>query len=144
MRSGLNVLYCIGETSEEQPRWQEVLKEQLDEGLKDTDRTKVTIAYEPVWAIGPGKTPPDSDYIGKIGAFVKETTGGMDVVYGGGLKQDNAAMVAAVPNMDGGLIALTRFSGEIGFYPNEYLEIVRLYLDGGERRETKGSKRSDL
>ena len=49
-------------------------------------------------------------------------------------------MVAAVPDMDGGLIALTRFSGEIGFYPNEYLEIVRLYLDGGERRETKGSK----
>ena len=87
VRAGLNVLYCIGETSEEQPRWQEVLKEQLDEGLKDTDRTKVTIAYEPVWAIGPGKTPPDSDYIGKIGAFVKETTGGMDVVYGGGLKQ---------------------------------------------------------
>ena len=144
VRAGLNVLYCIGETFEEQPRWQEVLKEQLDEGLKDTDRTKVTIAYEPVWAIGPGKTPPDSDYIGKIGAFVKETTGGMDVVYGGGLKQDNAAMVAAVPDMDGGLIALTRFSGEIGFYPNEYLEIVRLYLDGGERRETKGSKRSDL
>ena len=46
-------------------------------------------------------------------------------------------MVAAVPNMDGGLIALTRFSGEIGFYPNEYLEIVRLYLDGG------GGKRKD-
>jgi len=52
----------------------------------------------------------------------------MDVVYGGGLKQDNAAMLASVPDMDGGLIALTRFSGEIGFYPEEYLEIVKLYL----------------
>ncbi len=175
VRAGLKVLYCIGETSEEQPRWQEVLRTQLEEGLKDVDkgcvtiayepvwaigpgktppdkeseeqprwqevlRTQleeglkdvdkgcVTIAYEPVWAIGPGKTPPDKEYIQKIGAFVKEITGGMDVVYGGGLKQDNAAMLASVPDMDGGLIALTRFSGEIGFYPEEYLEIVKLYL----------------
>lgn len=76
----------------------------------------------------PGKIPPDKEYIQKIGAFVKEITGDMDVVYGGGLKQDNAAMLASVPDMDGGLIALTRFSGEIGFYPEEYLEIVKLYL----------------
>lgn len=128
VRVGLKVLYCIGETSEEQPRWQEVLRTQLEEGLKDVDKGCVTIAYEPVWAIGPGKTPPDKEYIQKIGAFVKEITGGMDVVYGGGLKQDNAAMLASVPDMDGGLIALTRFSGEIGFYPEEYLEIVKLYL----------------
>ena len=128
VRAGLKVLYCIGETSEEQPRWQEVLRTQLEEGLKDVDKGCVTIAYEPVWAIGPGKTPPGKEYIQKIGAFVKEITGGMDVVYGGGLKQDNAAMLASVPDMDGGLIALTRFSGEIGFYPEEYLEIVKLYL----------------
>ena len=128
VRAGLKVLYCIGETSEEQPRWQEVLRTQLEEGLKDVDKGCVTIAYEPVWAIGPGKTPPDKEYIQKIGAFVKEITGDMDVVYGGGLKQDNAAMLAYVPDMDGGLIALTRFSGEIGFYPEEYLEIVKLYL----------------
>ena len=128
VRAGLKVLYCIGETSEEQPRWQEVLRTQLEEGLKDVDKGCVTIAYEPVWAIGPGKIPPDKEYIQKIGAFVKEITGDMDVVYGGGLKQDNAAMLASVPDMDGGLIALTRFSGEIGFYPEEYLEIVKLYL----------------
>ena len=128
VRAGLKVLYCIGETSEEQPRWQEVLRTQLEEGLKDVDKGCVTIAYEPVWAIGPGKTPPDKEYIQKIGAFVKEITGGMDVVYGGGLKQDNAAMLASVPDMDGGLIALTRFSGEIGFYPEEYLEIIRTYM----------------
>lgn len=52
----------------------------------------------------------------------------MDVVYGGGLKSDNAAMLASIPEIDGGLIALTRFAGEIGFYPEEYLEIIRLYL----------------
>lgn len=127
-QSGLTVLYCIGETSEEQERWQEVLGEQLDVGLDGVDKSHVVIAYEPVWSIGPGKTPADKPYIQKIARFIKERTGGMDVVYGGGLKSDNAAMLASIPEIDGGLIALTRFQGEIGFYPEEYLEIIRLYL----------------
>lgn len=126
--AGLSVLYCIGETSEEQSQWEQVLGEQLDVGLAGVDKSRVVIAYEPVWSIGPGKTPADKDYITKIARFVKERTGGMDVVYGGGLKADNAAMLASIEEIDGGLIALTRFQGEIGFYPAEYLEIIRLYL----------------
>lgn len=126
--AGMNVLYCIGETNEEQPRWQEVLGAQLDEGLEGADLSRVVIAYEPVWSIGPGKTPADKPYIEKIARFVKERTGGLDVVYGGGLKTDNAEMLAGIREIDGGLIALTRFAGEIGFYPEEYLEIIRLYL----------------
>ena len=126
--AGLTVLYCIGETSEEQPQWEEVLGQQLDVGLDGVDKSKVVIGYEPVWSIGPGKTPADGPYIQKIARFVKERIGGMDVVYGGGLKAENAAMLAAIPEIDGGLIALTRFAGEIGFYPEEYLEIIRLYL----------------
>lgn len=128
IKAGLSVLYCIGESSEEQPRWKEVLKEQLETGLADVDTSKVTIAYEPIWAIGPGKIPPDAEYITKIGSYIKEVTGGLDVVYGGGLKVDNAEMLASIPVIDGGLIALTRFQGEIGFYPDEYLEIIRTYL----------------
>lgn len=130
LKAGLSVLYCIGESAEEQGRWREVLKEQLETGLAGVDTSKVTIAYEPVWAIGPGKTPPDKEYITMIGTYVKEVTGGMDVVYGGGLKVDNARMLASIPVMDGGLIALTRFQGEIGFYPEEYLEIIKTYMDG--------------
>ena len=72
--------------------------------------------------------PPPTSPTSKIARFVKEQTGGLDVVYGGGLKADNAAMLASIADIDGGLIALTRFSGEIGFYPDEYLEIIRLYL----------------
>ena len=126
--AGLTVLYCIGETSEEQADWENVLGRQLDVGLAGVDKSKVVIGYEPVWSIGPGKTPADKPYITKIARFVKERTGGMDVVYGGGLKADNAAMLASIDEIDGGLIALTRFQGEIGFYPEEYLEIIRLYL----------------
>ena len=128
VEQGLTVLYCIGEKSEEQEHWQDVLGEQLSVGLDGVDTSKVVIGYEPVWSIGPGKTPAGKDYITMIARFVKERTGGLDVVYGGGLKADNAAMLASIADIDGGLIALTRFSGEIGFYPEEYLEIIRLYL----------------
>ena len=52
----------------------------------------------------------------------------MRVLYGGSMNPGNVEGLMAQPNIDGGLIALTRFSGEIGFYPEEYLEIIRLYL----------------
>ena len=128
VEQGLTVLYCIGEKSEEQERWQEVLGEQLSVGLDGVDTSKVVIGYEPVWSIGPGKTPAGKDYITMIARFVKERTDGLDVVYGGGLKVDNAEMLASIEEIDGGLIALTRFQGEIGFYPDEYLEIIKTYL----------------
>ena len=126
--NGMKVLYCIGEKDTELDRWDEVLREQLEVGLAGVDKSQVVIGYEPIWSIGPGKTPAGKDYITKIARFVKEVTGGIDVVYGGGLKVDNAEMLASIPEIDGGLIALTRFQGQIGFYPDEYLEIIRTYL----------------
>lgn len=129
IQRGMSVLYCIGEKSEEQEAWQDVLGRQLEIGLDGVDASKVVIAYEPIWSIGPGKTPADKAYITKVARFVKERISGIDVVYGGGLKRDNAAMLASIEEIDGGLIALTRFQGEIGFYPQEYLDIVRIYLE---------------
>lgn len=126
--NGMKVLYCIGEKDTELDRWDEVLWEQLEVGLAGVDKSQVVIGYEPIWSIGPGKTPAGKDYITKIARFVKEVTGGIDVVYGGGLKVDNAEMLASIKEIDGGLIALTRFQGEIGFYPDEYIEIIRTYL----------------
>ncbi|MCI6547286.1 MAG: triose-phosphate isomerase, partial [Coriobacteriaceae bacterium] len=96
----------------------------------DADPTRVVVAYEPVWSIGPGKTPADASYIQKVARLLKGCVPGVDVVYGGGLKADNARMLADIEEIDGGLIALTRFTGQIGFYPEEYAEIVRLYLGG--------------
>ena len=126
--NGMKVLYCIGEKDTELDRWDEVLREQLEIGLEGVDKSQVVIGYEPIWSIGPGKTPAGKDYVTKIARFVKEVTGGIDVVYGGGLKVDNAQMLASIEEIDGGLIALTRFQGEIGFYPDEYIEIIRTYL----------------
>lgn len=129
VKAGLKVLYCIGETAEEQKDWQNTLRKQLKIGLDGVNMNSLAIAYEPVWAIGPGKTPPDKDYIQMVGRFVKEVTNGAPVVYGGGLKSDNAQMLSSIHEIDGGLIALTRFSGEIGYYPEEYLEIIQKYMN---------------
>ena len=135
--AGLRVLYCVGENAEEQENWQEVLGQQLDTGLAGADRDNTVIAYEPVWSIGPGKTPAGPAYITKIARFIKERTGGMDVVYGGGLKTEDAGMLASIPEIDGGLIALTAFSGQVGFYPGQYLDIIRTYWDGIKEREQR-------
>ena len=126
--NGMKVLYCIGEKDTELDCWDEVLREQLEIGLEGVDKNQVVIGYEPIWSIGPGKTPAGRDYITKIARFAKEVTGGIPVVYGGGLKADNAKMLSSIEEIDGGLIALTRFQGEIGFYPDEYTEIIRTYL----------------
>ena len=128
-KAGMKVLYCIGEKDTELDKWDTVLGDQLSIGLAGADKSSVVIGYEPVWSIGPGKTPADKPYITKVARFVKVTTGGLDVVYGGGLKTDNAAMLASIEEIDGGLIALTQFTGEIGFYPDQYIEIIRTYLE---------------
>ena len=126
---GLSVTYCIGEKAEERDHWQEVLREQLALGLAGVDTKNVIIAYEPIWAIGPGKTPPGAEQIRPVAQFIKAQTGGLPVIYGGGLKAENAAMIAAIPEIDGGLIALTRFGADFGFYPDEYIDIIRIYMN---------------
>lgn len=98
------------------------------------DLSSVVIAYEPVWSIGPGKTPAGKDYITKVAKLIKSVIGNVPVVYGGGLKEANAEMLSSIDEIDGGLIALTRFTGEIGFYPDEYLRIVELYMNGKENK----------
>lgn len=130
LAAGLSVLYCIGEEAAQRGCWQQALRAQIEEGLDGVQAPYFVIAYEPVWSIGPGKKPAGQADIAQAAAYIKGLTGGIPVVYGGGLKKDNARMLAQIPDIDGGLIALTRFTGEIGFYPDEYLEIIKEYLEG--------------
>lgn len=131
-KSDLSVLYCIGETFEERESdtWKDVLKMQLDVGLKDIDLTNVLIAYEPIWAIGPGKTPPNKEQIEEVLTYIKSLNPAFKVLYGGGLKADNAEMLASIDQLDGGLIALTNFTGDIGFYADEFIHIIKIFLEG--------------
>ena len=138
MGEGIQVLLCVGETAEQRADVAGVLERQLVlclEGAKEArgDR-EIVIAYEPIWAIGPGKTPPKPDVIGEVSALIKDLghRRGLDlpVVYGGGLKEENAAAIAAVKTIDGGLVALTRFTGEIGFDPAGLARIIGRYREG--------------
>ncbi len=132
LKAGLKVLFCIGEHATEVDRTRQVLAQQLSEGLDGVDPSQVVVAYEPIWAIGPGKIPPDAAKIRELARLVKELYPA-PLVYGGGLKEENARAIGAIKELDGGLVALTRFSGEIGFYPDEFVNIVRLYCEGGAR-----------
>jgi triosephosphate isomerase len=78
--------------------------------------------------------PPGKDYISFVSAFiqrvVRETCGSdVVVVYGGGLKEENAAMIASIETIGGGLVGLTRFTGEIGFSVPELEQITAKYLE---------------
>ncbi len=143
--AGLDVVFCVGESFEQKgegdfdayaPRVRAVLEQQIRNGLAglSADQVKgIVIGYEPIWAIGPGKTPPDSDYISFVSEFIKEITKDafsqeLDVIYGGGLKEENAASIAAIETIDGGLVALTKFVAPIGFDPESFLKIVQAYV----------------
>jgi triosephosphate isomerase (TIM) len=134
--AGLDVLFCVGETEEETSEVEATLEAQVRQGLdglgSPSGDRRVVIGYEPIWAIGPGKTPPDGEYIGFAADVIKRAGRkhfGIDipVVYGGGLKEANAAEIGAVPQIDGGLVALTRFTEPIGFDPADLIKIIDGY-----------------
>ncbi len=117
LKHGLEPILCVGETLEEREAGslETVIGTQLREGLEGVDgaaMAKVTIAYEPVWAIGTGKTatPEDADavhaYIRKVlaGLYGEAAAKATCVQYGGSVKADNAAALMAKPNIDGALV----------------------------------------
>lgn len=109
LETGLKVIFCIGETLDEKPNYQEVLKKQILEGFVDVSNFEnIVVAYEPVWAIGTGKVATTAD-IKKVHAFVKETfkenfSVDMPVLYGGSVKPQNSKEILALDEVDGVLI----------------------------------------
>lgn len=115
--SGLIVLFCIGETLAERDsgRTFEVLKRQLVGGLAgvpEIDLGSVIVAYEPVWAIGTGKTASD-DQAQEAHAFIRgevkslysaSAADRMRILYGGSVKPDNIAGLISRPDIDGALV----------------------------------------
>jgi len=114
--SGLKAVYCCGENLEERESGNhfEVVKKQLEEvvlKLNHVDPMKVVIAYEPVWAIGTGKTATP-DQAQEMHAFIRETIAATDadtasnisILYGGSCKPGNAAELFSRTDVDGGLI----------------------------------------
>jgi triosephosphate isomerase (TIM) len=114
---GLKVILCVGETLEEREagRVEEVVRTQLTGGLAGVaqdELASVTIAYEPVWAIGTGKTatPEDADavhaFIRTLSAslYSSQAADALIIQYGGSVKPDNAAELMAKEHIDGALV----------------------------------------
>ncbi len=117
LKSQLKPIVCVGETlvEREKNRTKKVLRKQILEGFNDInaeDFANIVIAYEPVWAIGTGKTATAEDAnktIGFIRNLVKKTWGAevskaLRIQYGGSMKPSNAKELMAMRNIDGGLI----------------------------------------
>jgi triosephosphate isomerase len=117
LTAGLEPIVCVGETLEERQgnRTQEVVTTQINgslAGLSQADVEKIVVAYEPVWAIGTGKvaTPQQAQEVhalirGLLGSLASPAVAAkVRIQYGGSVKPDNAADLAAQPDIDGALV----------------------------------------
>ncbi len=114
---GLNPIMCVGEALEEREAGKtfDVVKTQVKQGLEgfsQQEMEKITIAYEPIWAIGTGKTatPQQAE---EVHAFIRKQMGqithrqvseGMRIQYGGSVNPDNISDLMVQPNIDGALV----------------------------------------
>lgn len=119
---GLKVIFCIGETAEERDAGEkeEVLQGQVREGLKDVvDISNVSVAYEPVWAIGTGKncgieeTKASIDFIRQ---FLKKDT---KILYGGSVKSENSGSYIKEAGANGLLVGGASLNAE------EFVKIIK-------------------
>jgi triosephosphate isomerase len=115
--AGLTAIVCVGEmlAEREAGRAETVVKSQLINGLAGltlTDSERIIVAYEPVWAIGTGKTAAP-DQAQEMHGFIRRTLSGINgdeigettrIVYGGSVKPENISDLMALPDVDGALV----------------------------------------
>ncbi len=140
VEEGLNVILCVGEKLEqrENGKTEDVINVQLQGGLKDIDVDKIdriTIAYEPVWAIGTGKTATP-EMAQAVHAFIRDwlnreygsgAANDVRIQYGGSVKPDNSASLMAQKDIDGALVGGASLDAE------KFAEIV--YSAAGNKEE---------
>ena len=127
---GLTPILCCGETlaQRESGAMQSWVEGQIENALKDiaaADITKVVIAYEPIWAIGTGKTATAAQaeevcaiIRNKLAALYDDVAAqNVSILYGGSVKGKNAAELTACPDIDGGLVGASLKAGD-------FLEII--------------------
>ncbi len=125
LKTGLLPIVCVGEnlSERENNKTFDVITDHVQNGLKDItaeDMEKIVIAYEPVWAIGTGKTatPEQAEEVHKFirgllnKLFGKETTNMIRIQYGGSVKPENITELMKQPDIDGALVGGASLSVE--------------------------------
>jgi len=133
LSNGMSPIFCIGERLEERESNShiDVVAGQLKEvlfNLNESDVKNIVLAYEPVWAIGTGKTAT-SEQAEEMHAFIREiiaqkfpgTAPSVPILYGGSCKPSNAAEIFAKENVDGGLI------GGASLVAGDFISIVKSF-----------------
>ena len=122
IKHGLTAVICIGETESERDAGKtiDVCRAQIQGSVPENATAEnVVIAYEPVWAIGTGRTPTTQD-VADVHAAIraeiaaklgKETADGMRLLYGGSVKPSNAKELMALAYVDGALVGGARLKG---------------------------------
>ena len=121
LKSGLKVIFCIGETIQDKRKkiTQQIIQKQIKLGLnKIKSKNNIIIAYEPVWSIGTGLIPKQSDLLETIN-FIKKTTRGLKVLYGGSVNPKNINELKTINNIDGFLI------GGASHDPKKFIDIIK-------------------
>ncbi|MBZ2169013.1 MULTISPECIES: triose-phosphate isomerase [Marinobacter] len=137
LKGGLRAVVCVGETLEQREagRAVDVVAGQVRKGLATVTGdqwSQIVVAYEPVWAIGTGKTATAEDAqamhaeIRKVLADMGAPAESVSVLYGGSVKADNAAALFAQPDIDGGLI------GGASLVENDFISICRAMPAGAK------------
>ncbi len=120
-RAGMVAVICVGESEAERGLSQhfDVVAAQLSESIPaGAAADNTVIAYEPVWAIGTGKTATPED-VRAMHEFIRKKVGNLRILYGGSVKPDNAAALFATENVDGALIGGASLKAE------QYLSIAK-------------------
>lgn len=125
-KNGLDVILCIGESLEERENNKtfEVLDKQLTGSLKDMQLDGITIAYEPIWAIGTGKTA-SPEQANEVHTYIREwlkkynpTSEKVRILYGGSVTPENTRTLMAQPAVNGALV------GGASLKPDSFAKIV--------------------
>jgi triosephosphate isomerase (TIM) len=117
LKEGLTAIYCVGESLQEREQQQtlSIVGDQLQQGLNDlaacVNAQNLIIAYEPVWAIGTGKTASPQE-AQAVHAFIRQQLvhkfpdfgNQLRILYGGSVKPDNVEELLSQPDIDGGLV----------------------------------------